>query len=129
MNEFIALNTGDHFLLFFGSFYIILGFSAFFAQKSWEDFTELFIENDALSLVMGILILPLSLFIMVIYNDWSSLASTILMVTGYIMFAKAAAMLLRPRLIQDLLKKQFVRKWIWLDGLSGIVLGLSMLTL
>jgi hypothetical protein len=129
MNEFIELNTADHFLLFFGSFYIILGFSAFFAQKSWEDFTDLFIDNDALSLVMGVLILPLSLFIIVIYNSWDSLSSIILMVTGYIMFAKSTVMLLRPQLIQNMLSRQFIRKWIWLDGLSGITLGLSMLIL
>ena len=122
------LNT-DRFLLFFGTFYIVLGFSAFFAKKSWEDFIELFIENDALSLIMGIFLLPISLFIVFFYNDWNTLASTILMVIGYLALAKALILLLKPGVMQKFLKKEFVQKWLWLDGLSGITLGLAMLLL
>ena len=122
------LNT-DPFLLFFGSFYLVLGFSCFFARKPWEEFLALFVDNDALSLVLGILILPISLSIIAFYNNWETLASTILMVIGYFAFLKALALLMRPSLIQGLVKKEFVRKWLWLDGISGILLGVALLVL
>ena len=126
--ELLHLNT-DPVLLFFGCFYITLGLSAWFAPKSWEDFIDLFIENDALSLIMGILTLPISLFIIFFYNDWNTLGSIILMVTGYLGILKAIALLMRPSFFQSILKKDFVRKWLWLDGISGVVLGSAMLVL
>ena len=89
------VNT-DPFLIFFGSFYMVLGFSAFLAPKSWEDFIDLFIENDALSLIMGILVLPIGLFIVVFYNNWETLGSIILMVIGYLALVKALVLLIRP---------------------------------
>lgn len=125
---FDFLNT-DPFLLFFGGFFLVLGLSCFFAKKAWEDFIALFVDNDALSLMFGILVLPVSLFIIVFYDNWSTLSSTVLMVIGYLGFLKALVLLLRPRMIQGLLKKEFVQKWLWLDGLSGIVLGLALLVL
>lgn len=134
MNEFIntitsQLNVDDPFLLFFGSFYLTLGFSCFFARKAWQEFAELFVDNDALSLVMGILILPISLSIMAFYQNWETIGSTILMVVGILAFLKAVALLMHPSFIQGFVRKEFVRKWLWLDGLSGIILGLSMLLL
>lgn len=122
------INT-DPFLLFFGSFYLVLGLSCFFARKPWEEFAALFVNNDALSLVAGILVLPISLSIIAFYNNWDSLASTILMVIGYLAFLKALALLMRPGLIQAFVKKDFVAKWIWLDGISGVGLGLALLVL
>lgn len=119
----------DPFLLFFGCFFVVLGMSAFLAPKSWDDFIDLFIENDALSLIMGILTLPIGLFIMFFYNDWSSLGSIILMVIGYMGFVKSLALLLRPGLIQSMLKKDFVRQWLWLDGISGVVIGAALMVL
>jgi len=119
----------DPFLLFFGCFYIILGLSAFLTPKSWEDFMDLFVENDALSLVMGILILPISLFVIFFYNDWETVGSVILMVVGYLALAKALILLLRPKWMQAVLRNEFVRKWIWLDGVSGVILGVALLTL
>ena len=126
--EILHINT-DPFLLFFGSFYLVLGLSCFFARKPWEDFIALFVDNDALSLVMGILILPISLSIIAFYNNWDSLASTILMAIGWLALVKAMILLMRPSLIQGFLKKEFVRKWVWLDGISGILLGAAMLVL
>ena len=124
------INT-EPFLLFFGGFYLVLGLSCFFAKKAWEDFIDLFIEHDALSLIMGILILPISLAIIAFYDnwDWDHLPSIILMVLGYLAFFKAVVLLVCPKIMQSFLKKEFVRKWIWLDGLSGIALGLGMLLL
>lgn len=134
MTEFIdkvihAVNTDDPFLLFFGAFYFVLGVSCFFARKAWEDFVALFVDNDALSLVMGILILPVSLSIIVFYWNWETLGATILMAVGFLAFAKALMLLMRPSLLQGFVQKEFVRKWLWLDGLSGIVLGTAMLVL
>ncbi|GJL84639.1 MAG: hypothetical protein DHS20C02_04140 [Micavibrio sp.] len=125
---FDIINT-DPFLLFFGGFYIVLGLSCLFTRKPWEEFMDLFIEHDSLSLVMGILVLPISLAIIVFYNSWDGLAPIILMVIGYLAFLKALAMLMKPSLMQGLLKKEFVRKWMWLDGFSGIALGLALLVL
>ena len=122
------INT-DPFLLFFGSFYIVLGLSVFLATKSWEDFMDIFIENKAVSLVLGILTLPIALFVMVFYDTWDTIGSIILMAIGYLMFIKALILLLRPSLFQNMLSKEFVRKWLWLDGLSGIALGAAMLIL
>jgi len=124
----LHLNT-DPFLLFFGTFYLVLGVSCFFARKPWEEFIALFVDNDALSLVMGILILPISLSIIAFYNSWDTLASIILMVIGWLALAKSLTLLMRPSIIQGLLKKEFVHKWLWLDGLSGILLGLALLLL
>jgi hypothetical protein len=122
------INT-DPFLLFFGSFYLILGVSCFFARKPWEEFIALFVDNDALSLVMGIVILPIALFIIVFYDNWETLSSIVLMALGYIAFFKALVLLMRPRIIQAYVRKEFVRKWLWLDGVSGIVLGAAILFL
>ncbi len=125
----IGFVNSEPFLLFFGSFYIVLGLSAFLSPKSWEDFIDLFIENDALSLMIGILVLPISLSIIFFFNDWDTLSSTIVMVIGYLLFLKALALLLCPSLLQFILKKNFVRKWLWLDGLSGIIIGIAILIL
>ena len=124
-----AVNTEDPFLLFFGAFYFVLGLSCFFARKAWEDFVALFVDNDALSLVMGILILPVSLSIIVFYWNWETIGSNILMVVGFLALAKALMLLMRPSLIQGFVQKEFVRKWLWLDGVSGIILGTAMLIL
>jgi len=125
----LDLINKDPFLLFFGTFYIVLGCSIFLAQKPWKEFMALFIQHDSLSLVLGILTLPISLFVIVFYNNWVDLASTILMVTGYIGLAKALILLLRPNWVQQFLQVDFVRKWLWLDAVSGIALGLAMLVL
>ncbi len=125
---FDFINT-DPFLLFFGSFYLVLGLSIFLAEKQWKDFIALFIENDALSLVMGVLILPIALFIIVFYDNWDGLAPTILMVMGYIGLVKALILLLRPGWIQHFLDKGFLNKYLWIDGVSGVILGLAILVL
>lgn len=124
-----AINTNDPFLLFFGGFYLVLGFSCFFARQAWQDFAALFVDNDALSLVMGILILPISLSIIAFYNNWETIAATVLMVSGWFAFGKAVILLMRPSVIQGFVKKEFVRKWLWLDGVSGIAIGTVMLVL
>lgn len=129
MPDVASLINTDPFLLFFGGFYLVLGLSCFFARKPWEDFIALFVDNDALSLVMGILILPISLAIIAFYNNWDSLASTILMVIGWLALLKSMVLLMRPGLIQAFVKKEFVHKWLWLDGISGILLGLALLLL
>ncbi len=123
------LITDDQFLLFFGAFYLVLGVSCFFAKNTWEEFIALFVDNDALSLVMGILILPIALFIIFFYDNWESLGSIVLMVIGYLALLKSLVLLMKPSLIQGLLRKEFVKKWLWLDGLSGIALGLALLVL
>ena len=123
------INTDDPFLLFFGGFYLVLGFSCFFARQAWEEFCALFVDNDALSLVMGIMILPISLSVVSFYQKWETIGSTVLMVVGILSFMKAVALLMRPSIIQNFVRKEFVRKWLWLDGVSGIVLGLVMLVL
>lgn len=133
MNEIIEpiaqhLNE-DPFLQFFGCFYIVIGLSAWLAPKSWEDFIDLFIENDTLSLIMGILVLPISLFIIFFYDNWDTLGSVILMMIGYLGLLKAIILLMRPGIVQSVLKKDFVRKWLWLDGLSGVALGFALLVL
>tara|TARA_B100001989_G_scaffold251890_2_gene232251 strand:- start:1021 stop:1404 length:384 start_codon:yes stop_codon:yes gene_type:complete len=122
------LNT-DPFLLFFGCFYIVLGLSAWLAQKPWDEFIDLFIEHDAISLIMGVFTLPIALFIIFFYNNWESLGATILMVIGYLALLKAIILLLYPTMVQNFVKKKFVRKWFWLDGISGIILGMGMLIL
>ncbi|MFK7839138.1 MAG: hypothetical protein AB8B83_02310 [Bdellovibrionales bacterium] len=129
LNEFGHTLNDDPFLLFFGGFYLVLGLSCFFARQAWQEFAELFVDNDALSLVLGIIILPISLSIIAFYWNWSSIGSTILMVSGMFAFVKSVALLMRPSLIQGFVKKEFVRKWLWLDGLSGITLGIAMLVL
>ncbi|NCT40621.1 MAG: hypothetical protein GW778_03045 [Alphaproteobacteria bacterium] len=123
------INTHDPFLLFFGSFYFVLGVSCFFARNAWKEFAALFVDNDALSLIMGVLILPISLSIIAFYWNWETLGSTILMVTGILALIKALTLLMRPSIFQNFVRKEFVRKWLWLDGVSGITLGLAMLLL
>ena len=125
----IDLINTDPFLLFFGTFYTIIGLSMFFASKAWLDFIRLFIEHESISLILGIMTLPIALFIVFFYNDWSSLASTFLMVMGYTSLIKAMILLLRPSMLQDFLKKGYLKKYLWVDGLSGVVLGIAMLAL
>ena len=123
------LINNDPFLLFFGSFYIVLGLSIFLAAKHWQDFIALFIQNESLSLILGILTLPISLFIVVFYNNWEGLAPTVLMVLGYIGLLKSLVLLLRPSLMQNFLNKGFIQKHLWVDGLSGVILGAALLLL
>jgi hypothetical protein len=122
------INT-DPFLVFFGGFYIVLGLSMFLAKAKWQEFISLLEQYDALSLVLGILVLPISLFIIVFYNNFDGLAPTILTITGYIGFAKAVLLLLWPKIFQKFIRLGFVRKWLWLDGVSGIILGVAILVL
>ena len=129
MNDMITLINDDQFLLFFGTFYIVLGTSFIFAKNQWREFITLFVQYDALSLFIGVISLPIALFIIVFYNDWSTLASTILMVIGYLGLVKAMLLLLCPGVLQNVLRKQFVQKWMWLDGLSGVALGFALLVL
>ncbi len=133
MTEFIDQYSGfintDPFLLFFGSFYLVLGLSIFFAKQQWKEFVNLFIQYDALSLVMGVMTLPIALFVIVFYDNWDTLASTVLMIMGYISLFKAVVLLLRPNWIQGFLSKKFVNKYLWLDGLSGVILGAAMIVL
>ena len=127
-NALPLVNT-DPFLVFFGGFYMVIGLSMFFAKKPWEDFMKLFTENEAISLILGVLILPISLFIIVFYNNWDGIAPIVLMTTGYLGFVKSIILLLKPSLVQSIVKQKFVQKWLWLDGLSGIALGSAMLML
>lgn len=129
INTLSSYINHDPFLLFFGGFYLVLGFSCFFAREAWQDFAALFVDNDALSLVMGILILPISLSVIAFYWNWETIGSTVLMVSGIFAFVKAVILLMHPKFIQGFVKKEFVRKWLWLDGVSGISLGLAMLVL
>ena len=126
MHELI--NT-DPFLLFFGTFYTIIGLSMFFASRAWQDFIKLFVEHESISLILGVMTLPIALFIVVMYNNWDSLASTVLMVMGYISLFKAGILLLRPSLLQDFVKKGYLKKYLWVDGVSGMALGAAMLVL
>lgn len=127
MSEFVITVNTDPFLLFFGSFYVILGLSCVFAKEQWEEFIKLFVKHDSLSLFLGVLVLPISLFIVFFYNDWNTIGSTVLMVLGYMGLVKSVLMLLRPSIFQNILKKEFVQQWLWLDAVSGIVLGGIML--
>lgn len=122
----IAINT-DPFLLFFGAFYVILGVSFVLAQAQWKELLTLFVKYDAVSLFLGIIILPISLFIIVFYNNWDSIGSTVLMVIGYLGLVKSIVLLVYPKLLQGFVKKDFVQKWMWLDGLSGVIIGATML--
>jgi len=129
INNLPSLINQDPFLLFFGAFLLVLGLSCFFARDAWEEFAALFADNDSLSLIFGILLLPVALSIIAFYNNWDSLASTVLMVVGWIALVKSLSLLMRPQIIQGFIQKEFVRKWLWLDGLSGVALGAAMLFL
>ncbi|MGB0719647.1 MAG: hypothetical protein ACPGRX_04185, partial [Bdellovibrionales bacterium] len=100
MPDFTTLINTDPFLLFFGGFYLVLGLSCFFAREAWQEFAALFVKNDALSLIFGIMLLPISLSVIAFYNNWDGIASIILMVVGWLAFAKSLVLLLRPSLIQ-----------------------------
>ncbi len=126
--SFELLNT-DPFLLFFGSFYVVLGLSVFLAAKAWKEFIALFVQHDSLSLVLGIMTLPIALFIIFFYDDWSTLGSTVLMVMGYVSLLKALVLLLKPSWIQNFLDKGVLNKYLWVDGVSGLLLGIAMLVL
>jgi hypothetical protein len=134
MNDMIANNltevvNTDPFLLFFGTFYLVLGMSILLATRQWKEFIALFIKNESLPLVFGVLTLPISLFVVFFYNNWTDLAPIILMVLGYIGLLKALVLLLRPTWVQAWVSRDFVNRWLWLDGVSGIILGASMLLL
>ncbi|MCB1531396.1 MAG: hypothetical protein KDJ35_00865 [Alphaproteobacteria bacterium] len=125
----VGLVNTDPFLLFFGGFFMVLGFSAFLAKEGWLESIKLFQDSSALSLMMGVLMLPVSLWIVVFYDDWSSISSTVLMVIGYFGLVKSVVFLVFPKVVQRFFKVEFVQKWLWLDGVSGIVLGAALLFL
>jgi|GEM_PF-1542253 len=133
MSELLNINlsfiNNDQFLLFFGSFYVIIGLSLFLAGGTWREFIDLFIKHDAISFIFGVFTLPIGLFIVVFYDNWDGLASTILMIMGYISILKALLMFLYPSLLQKFLNKGYIHKYLWLDGLSGLILGVAMLVL
>jgi hypothetical protein len=125
---FDFVNT-DPFLVFFGSFYLVMGLSVFFARKPWEEFMGLFAQNDAVSLIMGIITLPISLFIVVFYNDWVGAGSKILMVIGYLGILKALLFLLNPAKAQALLEKCRTFVPFWAHGLLAMLIGVALITL
>jgi hypothetical protein len=118
----------DPFLVFFGSFYLVIGLSVFFATKAWTDFLKLFAENDAVSLILGVITLPISLFIVVFYNNWNGIGPSLLMVLGCIGLLKALALLLKPSLLQNIVRKK-VAKPMWLCGVLTIAIGVALLIL
>lgn len=122
----ITVNT-DPFLLFFGSFFVILGFSVFFAKKAWEDFLDIFSKYSAVPLIIGFMALPISLFIIFFYSDWSTMASTILMAIGYLVFVKSVVFMVFPAFVQGLVDKDAIIKPFWLRGVIAIVLGTALL--
>jgi len=130
------VNT-DPFLLFFGAFYTILGLSILTSKKEWLDFIDLFINNRSMSIVLGVFTLPIALFIVVFYNNWDTpgstilmiTGSTILMITGYLGLIKSLLLFLCPAHLQNFLNKGFIQKYLWVDGVSGILLGVGMLIL
>lgn len=128
-NNLMNVINADPFLLFFGTFYLVLGFSILLAMPQWKEFISVFVNNESLPLVFGVLTLPISLFVIVFYNNWTDLAPIILMVLGYMGLFKALVLLLRPKWVQSWVSNEFVGKWLWLDGVSGIILGASMLLL
>jgi hypothetical protein len=125
---FDLINT-DPFLVFFGSFYLVMGLSVFFARDAWKEFMVLFTQNDAVNLIMGIITLPISLFVVVFYNDWDGTASALLMVLGYLGLAKSFLLLLKPRMAQDLMKRFQNVKPFWLPGGIAILVGAALLVL
>ena len=129
MDNLVNIVNTDPFLLFFGTFYIVLGLSCVFAQQQWEEFIALFVKHDSLSLFLGVIVLPISLFIVFFYNNWDTIGATVLMVLGYMGLVKAVLLLMRPRIFQNLLNKEFVQQRLWLDAVSGLVLGGIMLFL
>ncbi|MAF98343.1 MAG: hypothetical protein CMH26_06890 [Micavibrio sp.] len=127
--QFIEFINTDPFLLFFGAFYLVIGFSFFFARKAWEEFLNLFVQHDSLSLVMGVVLLPISLAIIAFFNDWTSLASIVLMVIGWLALLKSIILLVLPGIVQKFIRREFVQKWLWLDGVSGLIIGAALLLL
>jgi hypothetical protein len=121
------LITVDPFLVFFGSFYLVIGLSVFFAADAWKDFLKIFAENDAVSLILGVIILPISLFIVVFYNNWGAAGSKLLMVLGILGLIKALALLLKPSLLQGIVKKKIIKPMIC--GLVTIAVGIALLVL
>jgi hypothetical protein len=128
MFDFVNVVNTDPFLLFFGGFYIVLGVSAFLAKDAWREVFRLFQENAALNLMMGVVLMPIALSIIVFYNNWDTLSSVVLMVLGCLTLIMAVLMLLCPKVVQSFLRRDFVQKWLWLDGLSGVVLGVTLLS-
>lgn len=122
------VNT-DPFLLFFGSFFVILGFSVFFAKQAWEDFLDIFSKYSAVPLIIGFMALPVSLFIIFFFNNWETLASTVLMAIGYLVFVKSVVFMVFPEFVQGLVKKEALIKPFWLRGVIAVALGASLLIL
>lgn len=119
----------DPFLVFFGSFYIVLGLSLFCTPKAWRDFIKLFQENDAVSLILGIIMLPISLFIIVFYNDWEGTASKILMLIGYLGLFKSLFLLMWPAQMQRIAKNEKLLGPLWLYGILAIGIGGALIVL
>lgn len=122
------INT-DPFLVFFGSLYLVMGLSVFFARAAWEEFMALFAQNNAVNLIAGIITLPIALFIVVFYNDWNGTASIILMVIGYLGLLKSFLLLLQPSLAQSMVRKYQTMKPSWTQGCLAIAIGLALLIL
>lgn len=123
------VNT-DPFLVFFGSFYLVLGLSVFFANKAWSDFIKLYAQNDAVSLISGIITLPIALFIVVFYEGWDTgIAAKILVVIGYLALLKALVLLLKPDWIRKLVQNDKMIKPLWLRGLIAAGVGVALIVL
>lgn len=123
------INT-DPFLLFFGTFFLVMGLSIFFAADAWKEYTKMLGENKALLLIGGVINLPVGLFIVMFYNSWDGLASSLLMIVGIISLLKAIALLTKPEQIQKLLRDgKLTLKPFWLQGLPALVIGAGLLVL
>ena len=127
--ELLAMINQDPFLLFFGSFYIGLGLSIILSADIWREFIKLYTDNDSISLVMGIMTLPISLFIIVFFNSWDGNAASLLMIIGYIGFLKALALMLRPSLMQKVAECECYTKHLWSFGVLGVAIGGALLIL
>jgi len=125
--DLVNMVNTDPFLLFFGCFFFILGLSVFTTRECWEEYLDILRSNTGVCLMNGIFTLPIALFIIFFYDNWDWLAPGALMIVGYIGLLKALVMLLRPQIMQKFLKLNIVRKLLWLDGVSGMILGAILL--
>lgn len=122
--------NSDPFLIFFGLFYIIIGLSNLIIPKAWDDFIAVFGKNETtISVATGLLMLPLGLFIVVFYNNWTGFASALLMVIGYIILIKACMLLSVPGLVQKMAEKKIMVPPVWLRGVFALAIGLALLLL
>ncbi|MDX1444210.1 MAG: hypothetical protein R3270_10650 [Gammaproteobacteria bacterium] len=107
-----------------GLLLIITSLSFIIRRRYYEKVLEEFVQARALRMLMSIIELTAGLFLVILHNDWSSLAAAIITAVGWMAIIESTAYLFMPdRAFARLIGAFNQPSWYIGGGLIGLLAG------